>query len=254
MLNPRQAKVSSAAVQVEECFGGAHPGFAPAPVRDDLMMLFPNRIAMLTEVRQESGFLFLDDGGNIDVGVGTEPFGLAAGIHFEKIELRTLAERHPGPNGEKARDLMIHMRVDGPMSENDVRTLVGYQFAHGVDLRAGDLGRAVDLAEEKRFGAHDFAGCLAFPSANRGGLVQGLPGNATLTTSEINDARGVSFLRVACERSGATALGIVRMTSYTNHFQFAIAEPVSGQGGKGKSRGQSRGCAQESSACDFGFH
>src|SRR6266568_3795890 len=36
-------------IQVDECFSGGHPDFAPAPLRHDLMVLAPNPLSVLAD-------------------------------------------------------------------------------------------------------------------------------------------------------------------------------------------------------------
>src|SRR5439155_26240069 len=83
-----------------------------APGCHHLMMLAPNPLAVLTDVREEGPFLLVQHRRDVDVGVGKKPFRLTAGVDLEEVEeRRARASRHPGANREDAGDLMIHVRV-----------------------------------------------------------------------------------------------------------------------------------------------
>ena len=56
-------------IQVDECFSGGHPDFAPAPLRHDLMVLAPNPLSVLADVCEQRGLLCVDDGRDVHVRV-----------------------------------------------------------------------------------------------------------------------------------------------------------------------------------------
>ena len=48
------------AAQMDEGLGSADAGFAPAPGRDNFMVLAPDALAVLADVREQGGFFLLD--------------------------------------------------------------------------------------------------------------------------------------------------------------------------------------------------
>src|SRR5207247_7869663 len=101
---------------MHERFGGSDADLPAAPGCHDLMMLAPNPLAVLTDVREQGPFLLVQDRRDVDIGIGEEPFSLTAGVDFEEVEQRgARASRHPGANREYARDLTIHRRLDRPV-------------------------------------------------------------------------------------------------------------------------------------------
>ena len=48
------------AVQMNECFSRGHPGLTSAPLRHDLVMLPPDSLAVLADVREQGSLLLLD--------------------------------------------------------------------------------------------------------------------------------------------------------------------------------------------------
>jgi len=142
------------------------------------MVFAPDALPILTDVGEQRLFLFVEDAGDIDVGVRKKSLRLAAGIDFKKIEPKSITEVHAGANRQEARHLVIHVRVDRPMRENDVRIFFGEQFGHAIDMRFGDRSIAVDLAEENRFGADNLARGFAFRRPNPRRFVQTFVANA----------------------------------------------------------------------------
>ena len=55
------------AIQVNKRLRSRYPGFSSPPLRDDFVMLFPNLLTILTQVREQSGFFLFEHRGNIDV-------------------------------------------------------------------------------------------------------------------------------------------------------------------------------------------
>ena len=47
-------------IQVDKCFGGGHSDFAPAPLRHDFVVLPPDALAVLADVREQRGFFLFD--------------------------------------------------------------------------------------------------------------------------------------------------------------------------------------------------
>ena len=48
------------AVQMNECFSRGHTGLTSAPLRHDLVMLPPDSLAVLADVREQGRLLLLD--------------------------------------------------------------------------------------------------------------------------------------------------------------------------------------------------
>ena len=184
-------------------------------------MFAPDTLAILAHVREEGVFLFVEDTGDIDVGVGEEALGLAAAVDFKKVEGESVAEVHAGANGEEARDLVIHVGVERPMGVNDMGIFFGEEFGHAFDVGFGDGSVAVDLAEENRFGADDFAGRFAFGSADFSRFVEAGVANAAFAAREVKNRHFVAGSGVQRECAGAAGFGIVGVAADADDFDFA---------------------------------
>ena len=86
---------------------------------------------------------------------------------------------------------MIHVRVDGPLRQDDVRPRARDHTPESVRGITVHHRRAVDLAREKRLGAEDLARRFALRRANRRRLVMGFAGDARLAAREVNDRDGM---------------------------------------------------------------
>src|SRR4030095_2283352 len=95
-------------------------------------------------------FLLFEDRAHINISIWRKPLSLAAGVDLEKVELWVARECQAGAESAEARDLMIHVRVNRPMGENDVGGYSSEPLAHVVDARARELGRTIDLSGEER--------------------------------------------------------------------------------------------------------
>src|SRR6266576_3951143 len=126
----------------------SHPGLASSPDCNYLVMLLPDARTVLAHMSEQRVLLCLQHGRNIHVGVGKKSLSLAAAVYFEKIDMRLLPKTHASANCQHAGYLMVHVRVDGPMSEDHVRLFGGKQFGHGFNMRPSDLSRPIDLTKE----------------------------------------------------------------------------------------------------------
>src|SRR5206468_11735224 len=101
---------------MHERFGSGDTDFTPAPLRDDFVMLPPDPLAVLTEVREQRPLFLIEHRRHVDIGVWQEPFGLTAGVDFKEVEeWAPEASPHPRADREHARDLMIHVGVHRPV-------------------------------------------------------------------------------------------------------------------------------------------
>jgi hypothetical protein len=106
---------------------------------------------------------------------------------------------------------MVHVRVDRPVREDDVRLLRRDELRHRVDMCVGQFGRAIDLTEVARSRAEDPARRLRLGSANPRGVGERLPFDAALAAREVEDRHGVAGRRIAGERAAAAGFRIVGM-------------------------------------------
>src|SRR5213594_2405425 len=165
---------------MDKRFGGGNTGFAAAPCGDAFMMLPPDALAVLAQVSKQRGLLLFEHGRDIDVSVGCETLRLAAAVDFEKVKMRAARQRHAGADRAHAGDLMVHVRVNRPMSENHVRSFRREEFLKLIDTGAGEVRRTVDLARKHRSGADNLACRLALERPDPGGFIERLPGNPPL--------------------------------------------------------------------------
>src|ERR1044071_392725 len=117
----RQFGELSVAIQMDKGLCRSYPGFTASPACDYLMMILPNSSTVLAHMSEERVFLLLQHCRNIHVGVGEKSLRLAAAVYFEKIEMRHSRQAHASANGEHACHLMVHVSVDGPVSEDRIR-------------------------------------------------------------------------------------------------------------------------------------
>src|SRR5262245_48831211 len=106
---------------MHECFGGGDPGFASAEVRNDFMMRSPDAFAVLAAMSNERGLFLFTSRGDVNVSTRSETLGLAAGVDFEKVKLRPARQPHASAIRAHAGDLMIHVRINRPVSKNQIR-------------------------------------------------------------------------------------------------------------------------------------
>src|SRR3989442_15397077 len=59
-LQARQVAGVTIAVQMNERFGGEHTDLTPAPLRHDLVVLPPDALAVLADVREQGGLFLFD--------------------------------------------------------------------------------------------------------------------------------------------------------------------------------------------------
>src|ERR1043166_315704 len=152
-LNPRQLAARAVPVQVHEGFCCGDSRFSSAKGGDDFMVLTPNAFAILAAMSEQGGLLLFSHRRNIHVDVRGESLSLAAAVHFEKIELTTPSQSHVSADGQIAGDLMIHVGVNWPVGENDVRLFRGKEFRQLLDPRASHFRRTVNLSRKNRFRA-----------------------------------------------------------------------------------------------------
>src|SRR5467141_1508128 len=136
---------------MHERFGRENSSLPTAPIRDDFMMLPPDSLAILADVREQRGLLLFHNTRNVDIGVRQKALRLASTIHLEKVEAWPLPHGHAGANCQKARHLVVHMRIDRPMSKDYIGTFRCQELCHSVYMGACDFRRAIDLAKEQRF-------------------------------------------------------------------------------------------------------
>src|SRR5439155_22701283 len=116
----RQLAGLAFAAQMDEGLGSADAGFAPAPGRDDFMVLAPDALAVLAEVREQGPLLLVQHGRDVHVRVREKPLGLAAAVDLKKVELR-FSQGHPRADRKQTGHLMVHVRIDRPVREQNVR-------------------------------------------------------------------------------------------------------------------------------------
>src|SRR5438105_5767825 len=108
------------------------------------------------------------------------------------------------------------------MREYDIGIPRGEELRHGVHVRVGHFGRAVDLAEEHGLRAHDLASSVALRGANPRRFVERFAGDATLAAREIDDRDRMSERRITSQCSTASGLGIVRMPADTHYIHGGL--------------------------------
>ena len=138
--------------------GCRYARFAPAPAGNNLMMLPPDCLTVLADMREQGRLFLFQDSGDIHVSVWQKTLRLAAAVYFKKINLRPARQRHAGANGEQRGDLMIHVRVDRPMCKNNVWILRRDETFDFFDTRFVEFTRSVDLTGKHRLRTNDFAG------------------------------------------------------------------------------------------------
>ena len=109
---------------------------------------------------------------------------------------------------------MVAVLIDGPLREQNVRVFRIEQFAEGGILFSIDDGLAVVLAGKERSGFEDLARLVCFGSANLATTVAvTLTVAISLAMVEIEQSGIVAEGGVACNRAGAAAFRITRMTA-----------------------------------------
>src|SRR5205085_8716668 len=106
---------------MNKSLGCHHAGLAASPACDYLMMVLPDALAVLARMSEQRVLLLLQHGRNIDVRVGKKSLRLAPAVYFEKVDMRHWPQSHASANGQHACHLMVHVSVDGPMSEDHLR-------------------------------------------------------------------------------------------------------------------------------------
>ena len=119
------------------------------------MMIAINSLAVLALVSKQRLLFLVARGRDVHVGGWHEAKCLTAAIDFKKIEEPSRPRCQVSANGQHAGGLMIEMRVDRPMGEDDVRFFFREQLAEYLGCFVGDFGGAVNLTGEDRFGAQD---------------------------------------------------------------------------------------------------
>lgn len=91
--------------------------------------------------RPEGLVVAVADGGGIDVVSGEEVLGLDAEFGFHVVEGEPFAGLEPGVIGEVGGRAMVHVNVDGPVSEDEVGVvLVEEEFGELFVALAGEFG------------------------------------------------------------------------------------------------------------------
>src|SRR6266567_8256503 len=99
------------------------------------MMLPPDPLTVLADVREQGGFFLFQDRRDVHVGIGGKSLRLAAAVHFEKIELWPPRKDHASADRAQARDLVVHVSVDRPVREDDIRTVGSEQLLQLINAR-----------------------------------------------------------------------------------------------------------------------
>jgi len=131
-----------------ECFCGYRAGFPATKTLHNLMVTTVDLLAVLTLVGKQSCLLSLPHRSDVHVIGRMEAHGLGAKIDFVGEQLEPAPAGQPGSKGESAGGLVIQVGVDGPLREDDVRTLGGKDPAERFDGFGIHHGGAVDLTSE----------------------------------------------------------------------------------------------------------
>ena len=183
------------------------------------MVVAVDPLSVLALVGEERGLLPRAHRGYIHIVGRMESVGLGAEVHFVVEQLELPSAREPGAEGERARSLVIQVRIDGPLREQDVRPLRRHQLGQRLSGLAVHARRAVHLSREERRCAKNLAGRQAFRRADGGRLFMRFAANARLSAGQVNDGYVVPRFDVAGERSSASGFGIVGVTSDADDLQ-----------------------------------
>src|SRR5437879_12773455 len=96
---------------MHERSGGGHTDLTSPPQRHDLVVLPPDALAVLADVREEGGLFLLDDRRDVHVGVRQEALSLTAAVDLNEVEARR-RQAHPRTDRADACDLIMCMRVN----------------------------------------------------------------------------------------------------------------------------------------------
>src|SRR6266478_4477963 len=127
-----------------ESFRCGHPSLTASPACDYLMVVLPDPLTVLAHMSEQRVLLLLQHCRNIYVGVREKSLRLAAAVYFEKINMRHSRQAHASANRQHAGHLMVHVRVDGPMSEDLLGLFGRKQFPPGFNVRPPQLPTASD--------------------------------------------------------------------------------------------------------------
>src|SRR5712672_650880 len=89
-------------VHVDKGFGSSNPNFTSAPLRHDFVMLAPDALAVLADVREQRTLFLIEYRRHVDIRVGQKPFRLTAGVDFKEVKERS-PKGHPRAHCEGAR-------------------------------------------------------------------------------------------------------------------------------------------------------
>src|SRR5262249_62312622 len=153
----RQPPSAAVAGQLGKSLRRGYAQFPSAEVLHYFMVLAVNALAVLAAVREQGLFLSLPRGGDVHVGGRHETQRLAAAVDLEEIEGKPLARPKVGSQRQQTRRLVVRVRVDRPVRENDIRLFRGQQIEQGFRPLPVHFRGAVDLAGENCLGAEDLA-------------------------------------------------------------------------------------------------
>src|SRR5207244_8335369 len=112
---------------------------------------------------------------------------------------------------QESRGLMVGVRVDRPMGEDNVRFLRGQKVQQRLCPLSVYLGSPINLTGKDCFRSEDFTCGLALGGADGGRLFMRLTPDAGLTAREIESGHVMPGRGIAGKRSTAAGLRIVGM-------------------------------------------
>src|SRR5690348_10935777 len=131
---------------------------------------------------------------------------------------------------------MIRMRIDRPMSKDDIRLFRLDQRAKFLISGIVHLDVSIDLSREHGARLENLAGLFCFRRANLPGFVVRLAANSCLAAREIENSDAVAKIDISRDRSAAAGFRIIWMGAGDEHLQRASP---GFDLGAGKSRGES---------------
>src|SRR6266436_1459604 len=110
---------------MHERFRSCRAGFPAAKTLHHLMVATVDFLAVLTLVGKQGCLLLLPYRSDVNVIGRMKAHRLRAEIDFVVKQIEAAPAGQPGAKGESAGGLMVQVSVDGPLGEDDVRTLGG---------------------------------------------------------------------------------------------------------------------------------
>src|SRR5437899_3118408 len=112
------------------------------------MMIAIDSLAVLALVSKQGLLFLVARGRDVHVGGWHEAKRLTAAIDFKKIEEPSRPRYQVSANGQHAGGLVIEMRIDRPMGEDDIRFFFRQQLGEWLGRFMGDFGGTVNLTGE----------------------------------------------------------------------------------------------------------